>query len=217
MTLQATFYRLAQHNRVTMAEFSSPRPDVAPRAAIYIKSAAALAQRLQVDGFPKSLEGWDAYKYGDPSDRVFPALYELESYMAQIYGANIFELDGSAQSQFLALDASWKSRAGAYISRIRDIVAAAQMQEPLRAKILSKLTALQSEVDRNQTRVAAFSDMLGTITGAVGRGAKDLEPAVKLAGRFVGALFNAQEDRDQSPPKQLPPPESMGLPEPDDT
>ena len=218
MGTEAAFWRLASNGRVTMVEFSNQRPDVnvAPRAAIYIRNTAALAKRLQIENFPQTLQDWDGYKYGDPPEKVVPALYELESYMGKIYAENILELDGSARSQFLILDATWKAKAGSYIMLIRDIVTKAQMEDKLRQNVLDRLNALQGEIDRNQTRVEAFSETLIAITGAVGRGAKNLEPAVKLAERLAGSIFNLREDRDQQPPLQLPPPESLGLPDPGD-
>jgi hypothetical protein len=216
MGTEAAFWRLASNGRVQMAEFSNQRPDVAPRAALYVKYTSALAKQLQIENFPKTLQDWDGYKYGDPAEKVMPALYELEGYMGKIYAANILELDGAARSQFLILDATWKGKAGSYVVLIRDIVTKAQMEEKLRQNILGRLNALQGEIDRNQTRVEAFSETLIAITGAIGRGAKNLEPAVKLAERLAGSVFNLREDRDQQPPLQLPPPEALGLPDPGD-
>ena len=215
MSRDATFWRMASTVRVHLHELGQGRPETPARAAQYIKRAAGLAKVLQVDNFPKSLVEWDGYRYGDGADRVAPALYDLESFMDRVYVENLFELDGQAQT-LVALDATWKAKTSSYISRIRDIVSAAQMNDPLRQKIMQRLNALQGEIDRNQTRIEAFGEMLVTLTGAVGRGAKNLEPAIKLAQRVAGSLLNLREDRDEQPPLALPPPETLGLPDPDE-
>lgn len=112
----------------------------------------------------------------------------------------------------VALDDSWKVKAGTYIAHIRTAVVNAEMNETLRERIFSKLNELQAEIDRNRTRVETISEVFLAITEAVGKGAKHLDGAVKLVERLAGALSGAKTAAlEHKSVLKLPPPESVGL------
>jgi hypothetical protein len=114
--------------------------------------------------------------------------------------------------RILSLDADWQSKAGSYISHIREAVSRADMREALRERILSRLNALQVEIDRNRTRMESVTEVLLSLTEAVGKGAKNLTPALRLFERLAGALSGARSTRlGYETHEPLAAPESFGL------
>jgi hypothetical protein len=119
---------------------------------------------------------------------------------------------------YIELDDNWKSRAGSYISHIREVVSKAEVIEPLRERIFKRLNQLQDEIDKNRTRVESISEVFLAITEAVGKGAKHLEGAVKLIERLAGAFSGARTARlEHDTQLRLPGPDNLGLAEPDPT
>lgn len=108
----------------------------------------------------------------------------------------------------IVLDETWRAKIHAYLAIIRGIVDRAAIDPALKDSVLARLNALGAEVDRTRTRVQKFGDVLIGLCGAVGAGAKELEPAVKLLERVAGALERLH-------PKPvtlaLPAPETLGL------
>jgi hypothetical protein len=68
---------------------------------------------------------------------------------------------------YIELDNDWRARAGSYVSHIREVVSKADIIESIRERILKKLNELQSEIDRNRTRVESISEVFLSITEAV--------------------------------------------------
>jgi hypothetical protein len=87
------------------------------------------------------------------------------------------------------------------------------MEEALRESILTKLNVLQGEIDRNRTQLAVLSEAWLAATEAAGKGAKNLEPAFKWLEKLGGAFSWLKKTQDQEEPRQLPPPERLGLPD----
>ncbi len=96
-----------------------------------------------------------------------------------------------------------KSTISGHLERVRDIVRRAEIEESMRERIFSAIQALQTEVERNRTRVDAVVSVWLQITEAIGGGAKNLEPAANLVEKLTRALYLAK-DAEQRP--QLPPP-----------
>ncbi len=117
---------------------------------------------------------------------------------------------------YIELNDDWKTRATTYVSHIRDVVSKAEVVEAIRERIFKRLNDLQGELDKNRTRVEAMTEVFLSITEAVSKGAKHLDPAVKLVERLAGALSGARTSRiEHDAPLQLPPPEQLGLPDPE--
>lgn len=66
------------------------------------------------------------------------------------------------------------------------------MKEALREPILKALDQHQAEIKRNRTRLDVATDVWLTATDALGRGAKNLEPAIELIGETRKELVKAQ-------------------------
>lgn len=82
---------------------------------------------------------------------------------------------------------------------------------------MSRIEHLQREIDRNKVRLESFGDAVMYVSGLVQRSEKKLAPVLDRLERLAGALYNAKaENMEQSENQpRLPPPEMLGLPEPD--
>jgi len=117
---------------------------------------------------------------------------------------------------YIELDEDWKSRAGSYIAHIRDLVSKADVSESLRERIFKRLNKLQGEIDRNRTQVESIAEVFLSVTEAVGKGAKNLEGAVRLIERLAGALSGARTAKlEHETQLKLPAPDNFGFAEPD--
>jgi hypothetical protein len=145
---------------------------------------------------------------------LLPAYYAVENFINTIYARNVFEIDGNLQREFVPLDQDWRTRATTYVTHIRATVDRAEnLSERLRQSIFNRINELQTEIDRNQTRVGAAVSVLIELCEGVGAGAKHLEPAVRLVERMTGAFSGLRKQvSEQEPPKHLPPPDQLGLP-----
>jgi hypothetical protein len=113
---------------------------------------------------------------------------------------------------YITIDDRWKAKATTYIFHIRDVVAKSDIGEAMRERIFSRLNQLQSEIDRNRTRVESISEVFLVVTEAVGKGARRLEPAVRIIERLAGAFSGARTaavEHEKIP--KFPAPENLGL------
>jgi hypothetical protein len=117
---------------------------------------------------------------------------------------------------YIELDENWKSRAGSYISHIRDLVSKADISESIRERIFKKINQLQEEIDRNRTHVESIAEVFLAVTEAVSKGAKHLDGAVKLIERLAGALSGARTaNLEHDTQLRLPAPDNLGLSDPE--
>lgn len=209
MNREALFYQKAQNNRVNIGDLN---PQKAYQAILYMEQAKLLAETFEIGDFPR-VNIPDNPKGADV-EAVREELFRVERFMLKVYNRNIFDLDNGLRKEFVDLDESWKQKVSSFISRIRQHVEAADVEEGLRERIFTKLSQLQNEVDRNRTRVASASEALITMTEAVGQSAKNLKPAVSLMERVTGSLSKLWRTHQEAQDKpQLPAPDELGLPE----
>jgi hypothetical protein len=177
--------------------------------ASYAHRIKALADSLSIDGFPDVIVPTNRLEINDWDSR--DVFYQIDNFLSDIYARNFFEIEKNYEFDFIKLDVSWKEKVSSYIVNIRKHVQDAEIEEGLRERILKKLGDLQLEIDRNRTRVSAASDVLVTMTEAIGKSAENLRPAVRLLERITGSLSRlkrAEADNDQP---RLPPPDEYGL------
>ena len=108
----------------------------------------------------------------------------------------------------LNLDATWRDKIHSYLAIIRQIVDRSDAPQPIKESILTKLHALDAEVDRGRTRIEIFTEVLVGLCEGISAGATALTPAVRLVERVIGAL--ARLHPIPTVPA-LPPPEDYGL------
>jgi hypothetical protein len=212
MNREIRFYHALQENRMRIQEYQQ-KPDLM-RAVIYIDSACALADAFEIKDFPVKPMGtaFDGLSEID----VRGPLFELERYVAHLRARNIFELDGHLKEEYVELDDDWRSKAIAYVQRVRSAVRKAEMEEALRESILKRVNELQSEIERNRTRFAALAEVWLAATEAAGKGATNLEPVFRRLEKLGGAFSWLRKVQNDQEPKRLPPPETMGLPDPNE-
>lgn len=208
MSIEFEFWRLASEiERPSIREINN-NPFAQRTAAIYVDAVCELASALGVDNFSCQKIG---DQFGD-QNIVLDRLFCVQHFMQQFRARHIKEIDGTLKSAIIKLDESWRSRVTSYVSRIRDIVRDAKIKDNLRQAIFDRLINLEREVERNQTRLESVLQAGLSITRAVGQGAKDLEPAVRLYNRMSGSLGGLQvEQEENKQPLQLSAPETLGL------
>ena len=87
------------------------------------------------------------------------------------------------------------------ISLIRKILLAADIREARREELFRKLNALASEVDKEHTTSEALTSIWLEATQAIGEGAENLEPVLKLLERIAKIFGKARSEEDV---KELP-------------
>lgn len=208
---EVLFYQHSSNYRVQMNQIRNPGEML--RAAIYIDVACELAKTFDIDGLEaKPIENINPAKINESA--IIAELYKLESFMTRLYARNIFEIDGNLKHQFVDIDENWRTKVSTYVTHIREAVRVAEVEDKLRDAIMGRLNDLQHQIDRSRTSLDVVSDVFLAVTEALGKGAKNLEPAVKLVERIAGALTGLRRSQNEnSTPKQLPAPETLGLPD----
>jgi hypothetical protein len=209
MNRETRFYNALQEHRVRINDYIQ-RPDLM-RVSIYIDTACELARALEIEQFPvMPLNA--SYQELEDTD-VRPSLYQLERFVNILRARNIHEIDRGAGLEYVVLDDDWKIAATTYVEHIRQAVRNASMNEALRESIFDKLGELQREIDRNRTRVEAFSEMWLQVSAAMGEGAENLGPVAKLLGKLAGPLVRLRRRQGNAEDRMLPPPDALGLPD----
>lgn len=99
---------------------------------------------------------------------------------------------------------SYKSEIGSHLEKIRKIVNKEVEESSKKDKIFSKIAALQSEVDRDQTTVdAAFGRVLD-LSKVIGEAGGNLKPAVDQLERVKKLFWDKSEKVEQLPKPDRP-------------
>ncbi|WP_299891941.1 hypothetical protein [uncultured Ruegeria sp.] len=214
MNRETQFYQFLQQNRIRLAELRSDI-DYA-RAVIYVNSAVEAADQFEVPISGVSKVRLQNVNLTEQEKHLVTAhLFQLEQFVTELHSRNIFSIDGSLRRDFVSLDEDWRARATTYLDHIRKCVQEAEVEQLLRENILKKLNNLQAEIDRSRAHIHSFSEVFLVLTNAVSEGAKKLDPAVKIVERIAGAIYGLQKIENEEQKKSLPPPERLGLPEPE--
>ncbi|NNF23805.1 MAG: hypothetical protein HKN63_03225 [Rhodobacteraceae bacterium] len=203
MSSEVIFHKKVNERRVQFSEVG--RPGFIARAVLYVNAACANGEELGIEGLPVK-----RISVTDGNEEIHENLLKLEEFMDVIRARHLFAIEPDLREASVQLDKDWKVKASTLVSHIRDIVAKAEMEEGLREPIMRSLNQLQSEIDRNRTRLDLVSAAWLQLTSAIGNGAKNLEPAVKLVERLSKALGKAKRheiEAEQHP--QLPPPDDL--------
>jgi len=109
----------------------------------------------------------------------------------------------------VVLDTAWRDKIHSSLAIVRSLVNRPEIPVQIRDSIMTKIHALDAEIDRVRTRIQAFTQVLVGLCEGVSAGATALTPAVRLLERVVGAVARVQPS--QPAPLALPPPEDFGL------
>lgn len=104
------------------------------------------------------------------------------------------------------LSADYKAEIHTLLDRIRKVVNATDLPEDKKNAIYAKIGKLQIEIDKTQTSFAAALSRWLDLTNAIGEGAENLEPAVKILERVMRVFGRAKSDHDIG---KLPAPEEL--------
>lgn len=203
MNNETVFYQKVNERRVQLGEVD--KSGFNARAILYVNSAVTWAASLQINELPVEKLSID-----DDPEEIQKALFNLEQFMDEIRARNIFIVEPNLLLGTVSLDENWKAYVSTLVGHIREAVRKAAMEEKLREPILQSLDNLQAQVDKNRTRIDALAQTWLEVTGAIGEGAKNLEPAVALLGKLrkvFGKAERLQIEAKEQP--RLPPPEEI--------
>ena len=111
----------------------------------------------------------------------------------------------------VAFDAIAKKKIGHYLSQIRDVIDAADLDDRKKEALYARINALQTEIDRSRTRFEAFGAYVIEAAGILGEAGKRIEPLTDAIAKVFG-IAKSHEDAIQSLPK---PPDLKKLNPPD--
>lgn len=203
MNSEVLFIQKVKERRVQFSEIG--RTGFNARVVLYHNAAVNFGRELGIADAPPekiSIAGND--------ETIQEALFNLEEFMDEITARNLHVLEPNLASASVMLDNDWKAKATTFVGHIRETVRKAEMDEALREPIMRSLKAVQAEIDRNRTKVAAVADTWLQITQAMGAGAKNLEPATKMMERLSKAFGKAKRHEiEEMKNPQLPPPTDL--------
>lgn len=195
------FHQRVMARRVQLSE--SNQPHFVPRAVLYLNSASTWGKSLEIKDAPTKV--YDADKKS-AKDLVLP-LCESEHFLDTIQANNIDLFEPNRTQSTVGLNEEWRAHVNTLVVHIRKKVQDAELDEALREGIFTAVERLQTEVDRNRTRLDAATEVWDKITDAIGKGAENLESAVKIVERVRKRLGTAQRAEIEALEQpQLPPP-----------
>jgi hypothetical protein len=162
-----------------------------------------------------------------PADQGEFAMWYLNFVRAVDYHKAVARLRISERKKenvtVLTLSPDFKAQIGGHLMAIRKIVGEADVSLSKRDAIYRRINNLQEEVDRDRTRTEAATALWLDLTSAIGKGAKNLDPALDRVQKIMGVLSKAKDENEQKaleapterkriapptiPPPEPPPPE----------
>lgn len=143
-------------------------------------------------------------------NRTLPSMIDVCTEMIQSALASLeAEIDLEDANKLIEFDETWRSRVHTYLSEIRRIIDQSDATELHKQKLFSILSNLERAVDKNKADIETIKDFWLSLTSAIGAGAKNLEPAVRLLERFVRGVSRLSDGTSQQ--RLLPKPEDAGL------
>ena len=207
MNGEVIFIQKLSERRVPMAELG--RSGFYMRAVLYINAACEYAVALGIKDLPCQKVSLPVDPSPSEQEEIQKQYFSLELFYDELRARNIFALEPRLEESTVALDADWKAKVSTWVKHIREIVNKAEIEEGLREGIFRALNTLQSEVDRNRTRMDATAEVWLKLTDAIGQGAKNLEPAVKLLEKLAGAFGKAKQLEPEAKRPSLPHPDEV--------
>lgn len=176
-----------------------------------LKKMYYVAQAMEIREFPEV-----SLKANEYSDDVSTARFAVEDYFNRVYARNLNHLDPKLAKNVVELDEPWRQKITSYITHIRAVLQGEDIEKRLYQSIMNKLNDLQEMVDRREARIDAAQEIFLDLTRTAGEGAKNLNPVASLGKKLWLAIEKLKGSQGEHEPKRLPPPETLGLPDPDD-
>ncbi|MEL7467241.1 MAG: hypothetical protein AAFN27_02225 [Pseudomonadota bacterium] len=207
MNEELLFYRKVTERRVQLNDRTSSNFNV--RAKLYIRTAVIWGEALTIKRFQENDFEIDLLSDSEIVEKV----YEIEAFLEELKAKYIREIEPNLFKNVIDLDDDWKARATTLVGKIRGIVQKAKMAENLREPIFRSLNDLQSQLDKNRSTVEAISETWVQLMRAIGCGAREVEPAVKVAERLLKdrATLEQHQIEEKKKPPSLPSPPTDDL------
>ncbi len=182
-------------------------------AKIFITRAIAFAKTLDLNDFP--ITEFPDIPFEDLQtsglDTITAAIFKIEQYLVALE-ADTFHERNAGGVQTVTLNETWRTTIRSKIEHIRIALDTADIEAKLKQSILNKLNAFSNEIERDRTRLDTGIEVWLEVTAAIGIGAKNLSPVAKLIQDCTAGLKNLHnEQQEDSKPKKLPSPDTMGL------
>lgn len=190
------------------SSFKSDDKDVNNRVfSEYIRKAMRDLELGDIDAYDLLDDQIEDASYDEAKETAEVAVQSAIS--ERVYLETVYDI-----GEYIEIDHKWKQRVQSYLSVIRDIVRKSGTKKSLKDRILSKISDLSAEIEKNRTTTEKFSEVWLAVTEAIGQGANNLDPVPKLIERLVKALSarkGVQENQSLLSPEdaQLPPPEDV--------
>ena len=99
------------------------------------------------------------------------------------------------QGYSVQFDAATKKKLRNHLTRMRELVDKAEVEQDKKEALFKKINALQEEVDRDRTRLDALADLSVTAAGILDTA---LEPSNKLIANIARVFYGAQPGEQKS-------------------
>lgn len=110
----------------------------------------------------------------------------------QLNSARLGKSESDPSLRFGSLDLSdYRSEIRSLTDKIRKIIRQVNIREEIRDKLFDKLNSFEKDLDRDRTRWETFISLFRTTTAAIGEGAEELEPAIRLIERIAASMEKA--------------------------
>ncbi len=136
-------------------------------------------------------------------DNDFPEFHGIVQYFKARLRTRTKMAFFAKPGEMVSLSDDYKQEIHHLLNRVRKVVHASDLEQPKKDAIQKKINELNDEVDQSTTKLGRYKAVWLEVTEAVGEGAKNLEPAVKILER-VGSIFG--KARAETDPAQLPSP-----------
>lgn len=130
--------------------------------------------------------------------------HRVDSFISRLRIRKIRGKNSDQSSHLISLTEDYRTAIHEKISLIRKIINSIEIKEDRREILFKNLNAFAAEVDKERTKIDTFTSVWLNVTETFGKGAENLEPAVKALER-IARIFGkakAEEQSDLLPPHQ---------------
>ena len=140
--------------------------------------------------------------------KEFELFKSKAEYMSTRFSLRKNRLDKGSLGTAITLEQSYKSKVGSHLEKIRKIINQEVSKGAKKDKIFEKISALQSEVDRDMTTIDAAFGRILDLSRVIGTFGDNVKPAVDQLDRIKKIFWDESDKVDTLPkpdrPKALP-------------
>ena len=154
----------------------------------YINHTSDIAKELGLDILQECQQQLNAT--GDFWYRQQQFVADVDHYLIRIQIRHTRRTKGYS----VAFDHATKAKLRHHLSQIKNTVDKLEVPQTKREALYARISALESEIDRNRTRFDVYSALLLETATTTGKAARKLKPLMKLLHPITIIFANAKED-----------------------